>query len=240
MTTEREERQKILEKLRKLKEQADSTEFPAEADTAWRLMGKIIVKYQIEEQEVEDLPDDKGGMTQEEVAALSNVFGSYNRWESSLASAVAMLWDCETLRFRRKRPWTTMFMGKRQDVLVCVHYFDYLRREVRRSARKKWKGDSRNQGVYATAMTNTLIQRLKETFDAKKEALTSETTAIIHMRRKEAEQFSKEQFPNQSVGRASRGISGDRDAILQGREDGRTVPLSRPIHGTGTQRRTIK
>jgi hypothetical protein len=179
-------------------------------------------------------------MTQEEVAALSNVFGSYNRWESTLAGAVAKIWDCETLRFRHKRPWTTVFMGRKKDLDVCVHYFDYLRREVRRSARQKWKGDSRSQGVYATAMTNTLISRLKETFDAKQEALDSDSTAIIHMRRKEAQQYSKEQFPHQSVARRTRGITGARDAILQGREDGNNVPLSRPIHGQGTQRRTIK
>ena len=36
MEAEKAERQKILEKIRKLKEQADSTEFEAEADTAWR------------------------------------------------------------------------------------------------------------------------------------------------------------------------------------------------------------
>ena len=240
MVTEAEERQKILEKLRKLKEKADRTDFEEERDTCFRLMGQIIAKYQIEEQEIEDLPDDKGGMTAEEIAALSNVFGSYNRWESTLASAVAIIWDCETLRFRHKRPWTTVFMGRKKDVGVCIHFFDYLRREVRRSARKKWKGDSRSQGVYATSMTNTLVERLRETFLAKREALDSESTAIIHTRGKEAAEFSREQFPNQKLSAARRGISGSREAILQGREDGNNVPLSRPISGTAQRKRTLE
>ena len=239
MEAEKAERQKILEKIRKLKEQADSTEFEAEADTAWRLIGQIVAKYQIEEVEMEDLPEDKGEMGSTEVSALSNVFGSYNRWESSLAAATAMVFDCETIRKRYNRPWTTVFMGRKRDIDLCIHFFDYLRREVRRSARKKWKGDSRNQGVYATTMTHRLIERLREAYEAKQN-ISTDCTAMIHMRRKEAEQFSKEQFPSQKVARQTRGISGDRAAIVQGYQDGNSIPLSRPISGTGTRQRTIK
>ena len=237
-STERAEREKILQKIRNLKEQADSTEFEEEADTCWRIIGQIIAKYQIEEEEIEDIPEDKGRMDMEEIAGLTNVMTSYTRWESVLASAVANVFDCDTIRKRYKRPWVTVFIGRRRDINMAIHFFDYLRREVRRSAKRKWRGDSKNQGVYAMSMTNTLCRRLREAYKAK-EMIDTETTAIVHMRRKEAEQFKVDQFPNLKISHP-RGISGDREAVLQGREDGKHVPLSNPISGTGTQRRTIK
>jgi hypothetical protein len=239
-TEEREEREKILQKIRKLKEQADSTEFDEEADTCWRLIGQIIAKYQIEMEEVEDLPEGNGDgrMGTIEVPGLTNVHTSYRRWENILAQGVALVFDCETVYWQHKRPWTIVFMGRRRDLDLAVHFYDYLRRTVNYNARRKWRGDSRNQGVYATSCTNTLCRRLREAYMAK-ETVSAETTAIVHTRRKETEKFRDGLFDKIRESRA-RGITGDREAVVQGLADGNDIPLSRPIHGTAANKKSIE
>jgi len=234
MISEAVKREKI-EKIRKLQRQAESTDFAPERELCLQRIEQIMEEYQILAEEMEDLPI--GDIGASELDGLTNEFTVMRHWESVLAYAVADIFDCTTVRDRGRRRWKTVFIGSRERLMCAIHFYDFLRRAIDKSATEKFSS-SEDQATYSQMFTNVVSVRLRDKYKQRQQEVGKESTALVHLRRKEVDRVRDDLFPEAEQNN-ERMEQGNRDALLQGMRDGEEIPLSRPVE-QGEDRRTIK
>ena len=191
---------------------------------------------------LEDLSEENQTVIQDlvrsEVDGITPLRSRFRRWESVLAHAVALVFDCTTVNMIYQRPWRVAFLGRKQDVALSIHFYKYLRQGVDGMGYFHHPVDAKERGTYQMSMVQVIATRLQDAYKAKEEALSPDCLSLVPVIKQEVENFKKGEFPNLKNARNFK-YEGSMDAWRQGQRDGEKIPLSRPIEGSGKKHEQI-
>lgn len=162
------------------------------------------------------------------------------QWEAQLANETAIAFDCKLIinQNYRDSKWEARFYGKGPDLELTRYFFTYLRNYVVVLADKKFKsGDDKT--TYCWSFVLEVTKRLREMKEQKESILTSETTALVHVKTAAVERRVAELYPNIRTEQTKPSIKGSQEAFIKGREDGRNAPINRPLNDEHKSRQQL-
>ena len=224
----------IIAKIMKLLElgNEDRNSNPNEREVASRKAAKMMADYAI------DIADLRSSKPKEDTFVTIEVDGSSEvrvDYESSLANAIATAFDCKIINSNRNYHWQIMFCGTKHDLEIAIFFFKHLRRTLSGMARLHFPKDVNHaRRNYCFGMVSTISQRLTDLYKKREEFIPSDCTALVIVKKQGLEKYFDQQFPDRKVGRRTT-LRGDASAYHRGKEDGRTINLSRPIAHNGGQ-----
>jgi hypothetical protein len=222
---ESKDRERILERIRKMLAMAEGQGNVNEAATAAAMAEKTMRHYQISEAEVLVEQLDKGDV---EDVWVDNGTRSMPTWVDWIAVGVARAVECEVTRGRGSH----RFYGVGGDAYVAAEMMKYLVKEVHRLA-KKFPGDRGERGSFRRGAGSALQDRLEALGRERKEEFqqTSSGKDLIVV---------KQQLIVAAHGKFSYTTGGERReqyGYHQGREAGGNINLSKQIGGQQQQRK---
>jgi hypothetical protein len=230
MTHERKE--EIVAKIMKLMElgNEENNSNPHEREAASRKAAEMMANYAI------DFADLRSEKPKEDVFITIEVDGSADvkiDYESHLAFNIAHAFDCEMINTYRKGPWQIMFLGTKNDLEIAVFFFKHLRRTLSAMARLKFPRDSHHSRKnYCFGLVTTVGERLEDLYKRREEFIPSDCRALVVVKKENLQNYFNQQFPDRSHGRRTQ-FKGNLEAYHQGKADGKTINLNRPISHTG-------
>jgi hypothetical protein len=236
MTQERKE--EVISKIMKLMElgNEEKNNNPHERETAMRMAAKMMAEYSI------DFADLRSGKPKEDVFIELEVEGTSDvkvDFESRLAFYIAHAFDCEMINTYRHGPWSIVFIGTKHDLEIAVFFYKYLRRTLGAMARLKYPKDTKSsRRNYCFGMVTVIGDRLDDLYKKREEFIPSDCRALVIVKKDGLQKFFHEKFPNRVNGRKT-SIKGDMGAYYNGKADGKTVNLSRPISHSNEKRAAI-
>lgn len=222
----------IIDKIMKLLNLGDETRNsnPHERDLAAKKAAQLMAEYSIDFIDLKEGKAKSYSFMKEEVQG----YGFHeNTWEAILASGVARIMDCKVITrdWRHEEGWYIIFVGTKSDIELAVFFFKYLRRTINRmaevSSTKKASRDS-----YCYGMILTIKQRLEELFRQKEELIPSNCRDLVIIKKDDLNEAFKEMFPNTRRSHL-RTSNKDYHAYVKGLEDGKNIPLNRPLPNGG-------
>ena len=223
---EKEERDKIIGKLKKLlalgMKHEDSPEGQSALDKAKELMAVNNIRFM-------DIEED-GTADENNVKNVWIKWNSYsNDFEQYLAKHIAETLDCSYIRhnFRRKDA-AHIIIGLPTDMDLAEWLFKFTRLQCYQLADKSgFKGTDLR--TYFYSMYFVLKKRITEVF-GKAEDMTSDCRDLVLVKKDVVDQKKNELFPDLTNARKTRmPVNGSFDAVLQGRADGHKVSLHRQV-----------
>lgn len=224
-----EDRDKVIEKLLKIKAHAESAAkigSEAEAEAFAAMLQQLLLKHKIEltdlevEQEEADEPVDKYAVDWQDVRVRANRV----MWIERLAGVVARAYFCRTLVHPGSSRIT--LVGRRSDAAVAEFMIVTLTRLAQKLAKKErdkvYRQDRAASAGFQSSFLKSFIVRIAERFEEERGTATSSScTALVRVNRAEAavnEFMSQGQFKKAAVVRGSR-----EDANALGWRRGREV-----------------
>jgi hypothetical protein len=175
----------------------------------------------------------------------------YIRWQLHLGAAIAGVFDCRTI-VRKKHDmkwddangrvdtaptgWDTEFIGFKDDVIMAVHFYIYLRRTIGRKTETDPRA-GRNKKAFAMGMIAALRNRLELMFTVADEQLPAETKDLMVVKVNQVEKFMEKEYPR--LRNMTDKSALDPNAYHAGRAVGKSVPLGKPIANNGAPKRQI-
>ncbi len=223
---ERKERQRILERIRKMLAMAEGQSNINEAATAAAMAENTMRKYQISEAEVMVKDLDRGDV---EDVMVDNHTRTMPTWVDWIAVGVARAVECEVTRGSGSH----RFYGVGGDAQVAAEMMKYLVKEVDRLA-KKFPGDRGERGSFRRGAGSVLQDRLEDLGRERKEEFqqTSSGQELIVV---------KQQLIVAAHGEFSYTTGGRRReqfGYYEGREAGGNINLAKQI-GEGPRQQKI-
>lgn len=249
MTTE--ERQKILERVRKMMRLANNVgATEGERDNAMRMARSTLEKYNLDMASIEE-KEHKAGEDREMKSAVF-----YGRpWARSVAHSAAELCFCSYLYVPAKRGGDTkhLFVGRTSNAITSAELAQYLVESINREAKRYQRGQMLGNDSYrafAWGAASAIRRRVAELRKASQEpakaaeapqAGQSDTSSVdrskalvvleANEQRANQELITKTFGKLKNSGRSGQGFS-DGGAMAAGRSYGDTVSLNRQVNGS--------
>jgi hypothetical protein len=223
----------VMEKVQKLMRLATSP-VEAEATLAMEKAAELMEKYSI------TLGDCQ---TEDEVHAKMTRLDLKGRtmrgvmWEAILGNGIAECFDVTTVRYTKRDGWRLAFMGTKADVDLTIYFTKMLRRSVGRITTIENEGAGRSaRNTFAHGMVNRIISRMKGMYTRRQEIKTSDSLALVTVKKEEALALRKKEFPRLRTTKVS--VGNNRSAWDRGAAAGDRVSLNKGVNG-GHQKRAI-
>jgi len=150
-------------------------------------------------------------------------------YEAQLAGHIAYAFDCKVINTNRNGYWQLAFCGAKHDIEIAVYFFRFLQRTISSMARLKFPKDVRNsRRNYCLGLVTTVGTRLEDIYKRRDTYIPADCKALVLRKKEGLEDYFRKQFPYRTAGRQLR-LRGNMEAFAQGRQDGKKIPLSRPI-----------
>lgn len=171
------EREKIIERVRRLLRMAQDASSPNEAAIAAGRARKLMDKYQIDAMEASktlEVQDDFA-----EQSGDTKAYRRYPAWMQWLGASVAKLNDCiASFQFADDLKKQIQFKGYSSDVIIAAAMHDYLVKSVERLCEAysaQYKQTSRTTYIYKTHAANRLCARLRALHNERKGSLPKDS-----------------------------------------------------------------
>jgi len=222
-------REKIIDRVRKLLAMANDTSSPNEAAIAAGRARKLIDQYQISEMDLTTVEDSDFGQASYGMGAKST-----NKPLGMLAVAVAELNDCNAI-------WTTQdngtkavqFSGMLVDAVSATEMLKYLQQVMYKLAVKAAEGRS-DRHAYRLGFAVGVQQQVREILKERAEIKTDTGQALVVVK----QQLVEQHFGARKWKQRRNNYSGDAGAYHRGEAAGRKVSLNRQVRGTQQGRLT--
>jgi len=166
------ERQRIIDRVRKMLAMADDNANANEAATAARMAEALMRKHQIDNADLlASRMADEGVQTWDYGRNTRTMVG----WISYLAAGVATANDCDAIGKKRNGRTYIEFTGMAEDIAMAEAMLPYLVSEVDRLAKRQGGGRA-ELGAFRRGCASTIARRLRE-LAAERRAQFEETTA---------------------------------------------------------------
>ncbi len=242
----REDRKRLLARIKKMLNLADNNPSAEEAAVAAAMASKLMDKYNIAHADVllTELGEDSIIAHETGVAYARDV----PPWVSRIIVSTAQLHDCEarydvTYRDGKKSPYLGVtFLGEKSDVIVATWVFEYLLGEIKRLGLKYSRdmGGASNVQRYSfrKACAGEISSTLRRMLRDKEEAMRGATTGkeLVLAKR----DIVKKKFGISYSTKGRRSHYGDYNAAAAGATAGRGVSIRTGIEGaSGARQRRL-
>lgn len=183
---------KILERIKKLLNTANGTDFEGEAATALKMAQDYMTKYGVSLNDVELAEELGEEIVKEEVGEEDN-FRSKNpeRWSMYLAMAVAIVFDCKAFQSMHYKRSSVTFVGYKSDVKMAKLVFVCLYVVVRAAAVKNIKEAGRPRLSFMLGVAYRLIERAKEEKDSSEKEPTGRFALVVRTKVQNIQDWEK-------------------------------------------------
>lgn len=231
---EKEKREEILGKIKKLMALGVKHENTPEGQSALNKANELMAKHDIRFIDVED----DGTVLDANIHKVNVDWHKYsNDFESSLASHIAKTLDCSYVRVNSGRKGAQhSLVGTKTDLDLAEWLFKFTRLQCYRLAEKHgYKG--KELRTYFYGLYFVLKDKITLAFGEVKSEVKSEVecTALIVVKKDAVDRKKKELFPNLKKGRKKRPLTGTMDAYSNGQLDGSKVQINRQVSSNGTK-----
>jgi hypothetical protein len=213
----------IKNKLKKLLALAASPN-EAEAALAMEKCRELMEKYEIRSIDI----DEETNKLNVSTILVKGYTKRHRNWESKLGAAIAETFDAVALWVQDEHEWKMIFIAAKTDAEFVVYLYRTLRRSISKMSKEFAANTPGNKKSlkhnYCLGMAATVYERLLKVYKA-----IPDTKALVPVK-KEAidEELSKFNIRESSNARIS-----DNAAFMQGVEDGKRLPIHRPLRNTG-------
>ena len=221
---------KILERIKKLLNLANGTNFEDEASTAMRMAQEYMTKHGVSLSDLELAEELKEDIVKEYVTEEDG-FRSKNpeRWALYLSMTVAVLCDCETYRYVRRTGTSNItFVGYASDVELAKVLFICFYVAIRAAAVNNIREAGKKRLSFMLGVSLRLLERARaEKAEAKKEP-TGRYDIVVRSKQTSIKEWMKAEAINlkDTHSRASH----DQAAFEKGRAFGDTMDLMNKKH----------
>jgi len=222
------ELKKIQGRLKKLLALSASPN-EAEAALAMEKCSELMEKYGIRTIDV----DEETNETNIATAKVDGYTKKHRAWESKLAAIIADAFDAEAIIQRRTEGWNIMFIAGASERDIIVDLYKRLRRIISQKAKIYARCHSGHtislQKSYAFGMIDTIYARLCVIYKD-----TPDTRALVLVKKGAIDSKVQDMFGKLKKNKAA--LPKDRQAFMQGLEDGKNVSLNRSVSGDTQQK----
>jgi hypothetical protein len=159
----------LIQRLQKVRALTDSS-VPGEAAAAAAKLQEILLKYNLEMEDIEEdspVPDDKYVKEELELGVTS---GNMINWRRILLSGIARSLMCAAFGYQGTRQM--VIVGQRHNIEMSRHFYDYLSSEIDRLADATWmKARNRSReharswkSSFYNGAVDIVVQRLEEKY----------------------------------------------------------------------------
>jgi len=219
-------REEVMRKIQKLMALATSPN-EAEATLALEKCAELMEKYAITLGDCQTEEEVKTNMIRLDLKGRTP---RTVMWEAILAHGLGECFEVETVRYMKQDGWHLAFMGTKADVDMVIYFTKYLRRSVGRITDLENQGRGRStRNTFAHGMVNQIIQRMGVMYRKRQEIKTSDSLALVTVKKIETEKLKREQFPK--LRSASVRISNNPGAWKRGAAAGDKVSIRTGVNG---------
>lgn len=157
--SEKENLDKVMDKIKKLLLKADSTDSPQEAEALFVKANKMMIRYKISQANIDSLNNDPSEILTNEVKfGLVSLEG---KWEIELMSAICRHQGCKFVWGTRTKIFT--IYGSQTDTELVKYFFEGARRIFRQVSRKAYNEEKARVLTDEAPMLDELSYYLKTT-----------------------------------------------------------------------------
>ena len=228
----------LVQRLQKVRALTESS-VPGEAAAAAAKLQEILLKYNLEMEDIEEespAPDDRYVKEELDLGATS---GNMINWRRILLSGIARALMCAA--FGYKGTPRMVIVGQTHNIVMVRHFYDYLSSEIARLADATWEkarrrtrehGRSWKSSFYNGAV-DVVVQRLGEKYRQVSER-DRHTKALVLRNERELDDAV-----GNLIGRVRKNTVRQRYSeagYSRGARAGKRVSLDRPVRGGGGKR----
>lgn len=220
-----EEKEKVLEKIRKLVAMQTSSN-PNEVENATRMIQQMIDKYSIDISELENINKKELVVAEEYSDYIPRHASSWIQW---LASAIGQLYSCRTLIGKDKKRFT--FIGFEVDRIASRIMFERISQLIVTESKKK--GDTQALiNDFSSGATLSIVDRIKQIIRERKEnsKQVNDSQALIVVKEHSINLFIEDKYPNLRTHR-SPNIIRQSQQFMEGLSYGEKIVLNEQIKG---------
>lgn len=226
-TNDREQLEKVIDKIQKLLAMANDTSSPNEALLAAKRARALMDKYQLSQDDIES----KIG-SQFLESENGEPKGKLYLWEKLLAAAAAHLNDCRSAIRSNRKTYSFLFQGFKADVFVAKMTMDYLVDTAKRAREQSGiKGISESQ-IFMQGFAREVEKRSYEIkLNREKQFVTGKGTGLVVLKMTEiTKHFGELGKARDHKSRPPMSPS-ESMAMILGEEAGRSVSLDKQLDG---------
>lgn len=225
----------LIQRLQKVRALTESS-VPGEAAAAAAKLQEILLKYNLEMEDIKDdspVSDDRYVKEELELGATS---GNMINWRRILLSGIARSLMCAAFGYQGTRKM--VIVGQRHNIEIVRHFYDYLSSEISRLADATWKKARDRTREYARSWKSSfyngavdiVVQRLEEKYQqvSKKD---NHTQALVLKNERDLDDAV-----GNLIGRVRKNTVRQRYSeagYSRGARAGKRVSLDRPVGGNG-------
>lgn len=225
---------KVLGKIKKILRLSKDNPSEEEALTAAKMARNLLAKYSLS---MSDIDLDNDGRSSDMLYMPANNNKGVKVWEGALAHIMSEFVPVRAVIFevckvnKRGKHRTIHFIGNREDVVVAIEMYRYLRSTIKKMARKHYKVKKLIKS-YATGAVDRLCHRFKEMKeDSKKEDdLEGKYELVVADKLVKADQFIEEELNTRKP--RSRRLSLDDEAVCRGYHEAGLIGLDLQLTNT--------
>jgi len=152
-----------------------------------------------------------------------------DRWERALGHCIAVSFDCRMITLISKSGLPTRsFVGTRSDVDLSIYFYKFIRMQIMKRAEKLHRLVA-DQKAYGYGCTIKVNERLKEMYTKREEVMTSDSHALILIKKDDVTKFYNKKYPSRKKGSAFNINNTNADAFNQGIKDGDKIKMSQQV-----------
>ena len=173
----------LIQRLQKVRALTESS-VPGEAAAAAAKLQEILLKYNLDMEDLEEESPDVGDKYVKEDLELGATSGNMINWRRILLSGIARSLMCAAFGYQGTPKM--VIVGQRHNIEIVRHFYDYLSSEISRIGNATWEaarvktrehGRSWKSSFYNGAV-DVVIQRLEEKYQQVSER-DSHTRALV-------------------------------------------------------------
>jgi len=155
------ERDKIIERIRKILALAKGTTFEGEASTAMAMAQSYMKQYGLSLSEVELKEELEEPIHKD---PINREVGNQEKWELDMCKGLAVLFDCKMILVPTKhdRGWQAAFIGFEKDTQMCKLVFQVLLVGAKSAAGKLYPGDMNGIRSFLAGLGRGILNRCWE------------------------------------------------------------------------------
>ena len=229
----------LIQRLQKVRALTDSS-VPGEAAAAAAKLQEILLKYNLEMEDIEDdlpVPDDKYVREELELGVTS---GNMINWRRILLSGIARSLMCAAFGYQGTHKM--VIVGQRHNIEMSRHFYDYLSSEIDRLADATWMKARKRSREHARSWKSSfyngavdiVVQRLEEKYQQVSKQ-DSHTRALVLRNERDLDDAV-----GNLIGRVRKNTVRQRHSEAgynRGVRAGKRVNLDRPVDGDGRANR---
>ena len=229
----------LIQRLQKVRALTESS-VPGEAAAAAAKLQEILLKYNLEMEDVEEnspVPHDKYVRDELELGVTS---GNMINWRRILLSGIARSLMCAA--FGSKGTRKMVIVGQRHNIEIVRHFYDYLSSEISRLADVTWgkarNGTRENARSWKSSFYNGAVDIVVQRLEGKYQQVSnrdSHTQALVLRNERDLDDAV-----GHLIGRVRKNTVRQRHSkagYSRGVRAGKRVNLDRPVGGDGRANR---